>query len=72
MTERVLPSLHMPVVLMPRVHAACSYFMYSSDHGFQLGELNIAMDKRHVYDWDTRIHLLVRGKYFQFWWCCAL
>ena len=31
------------------------------DHGFQLGEFNILMDKRHVYDWDTRIHLLARG-----------
>lgn len=38
-----------------------TYFFYSSDHGFQLGELNILMDKRHVYDWDTRIHLLARG-----------
>jgi N-acetylglucosamine-6-sulfatase len=38
-----------------------TYFFYSSDHGFQLGEFNIAMDKRHVYDWDTRIHLLSRG-----------
>ena len=26
-----------------------------SDHGFQLGEFNILMDKRHVYDWTTRI-----------------
>ena len=38
-----------------------TYFFYSSDHGFQLGQLNIIMDKRHVYDWDTRIHLLARG-----------
>jgi N-acetylglucosamine-6-sulfatase len=38
-----------------------TYFFYSSDHGFQLGEFNILMDKRHVYDWDTRIHLLARG-----------
>ena len=38
-----------------------TYFFYSSDHGFQLGEFNIAMDKRHVYDWDTRIHLLAVG-----------
>jgi N-acetylglucosamine-6-sulfatase len=38
-----------------------TYFFYSSDHGFQLGENNIPMDKRHVYDWDTRIHLLARG-----------
>lgn len=39
----------------------CTYFFYSSDHGFQLGEFNMPFDKRHVYDFDTRIHLLVRG-----------
>lgn len=38
-----------------------TYFFYSSDHGFQLGEFNIPMDKRNVYDWNTRIHLLARG-----------
>ena len=26
-----------------------------------MGQFNIAMDKRNVYDWDTRIHLLARG-----------
>ena len=39
----------------PRITLACS------DHGFQLGEFNIPMDKRHVFDWDTRVHLLARG-----------
>ena len=38
-----------------------TYFIYTSDHGFQLGQFNIIMDKRNVYDWDTRIHLLARG-----------
>jgi len=38
-----------------------TYFFYTSDHGFQLGQFNMLMDKRHVYDWDTRIHLLARG-----------
>ena len=38
-----------------------TYFIYSSDHGYSLGELNLNWDKRNVYDWDTRIHLLVRG-----------
>merc|ERR1712137_697353 len=38
-----------------------TYFFYSSDHGFQLGQFNIPMDKRHVYEWDTKIHLLSRG-----------
>ena len=38
-----------------------TYFFFTSDHGFQLGEYNMLMDKRHVYDFDTRVHLLVRG-----------
>jgi len=38
-----------------------TYFFYSSDHGFQLGQFNIPFDKRHVYEWDTKIHLLARG-----------
>ena len=38
-----------------------TYFFYSSDHGFQLGEFNMLMDKRHVYEWNTKIHLLARG-----------
>eukprot|EP00040_Diaphanoeca_grandis_P039932 m.260648 g.260648 ORF g.260648 m.260648 type:complete len:521 (-) comp40388_c0_seq1:488-2050(-) len=38
-----------------------TYFLYSSDHGFQLGELNLPMDKRNVYDFDIRIHMLARG-----------
>ena len=38
-----------------------TYVIFTSDHGFQLGELNILMDKRHAYDWDTRIHLVVKG-----------
>jgi N-acetylglucosamine-6-sulfatase len=38
-----------------------TYFFYSTDHGFQLGQLNIPFDKRHVYEWDTKIHLLGRG-----------
>ena len=38
-----------------------TYFFFSSDHGFQLGQFNIPMDKRHVYEWDTKIHLLAAG-----------
>jgi len=38
-----------------------TYFFYSTDHGFQLGQFNLLMDKRHVYEWDTKIHLLARG-----------
>ncbi|KAJ1452607.1 alkaline-phosphatase-like protein [Pelagophyceae sp. CCMP2097] len=37
------------------------YFFYTSDHGFQLGEFNIIMDKRQPYEWDTKVHLVVRG-----------
>jgi arylsulfatase A-like enzyme len=32
-----------------------------SDHGYSLGELNLNWDKRNVYDFDTRIHLLIKG-----------
>ena len=28
-----------------------TYFLFSSDHGFHLGQFNLLMDKRHVYDW---------------------
>ena len=38
-----------------------TYFFYSSDHGFQLGQFNILMDKRQVYDWNTKVHLLAVG-----------
>ena len=38
-----------------------TYFLYSSDHGYQLGELNLPQDKRNVYEFDVKIHLLVRG-----------
>jgi len=38
-----------------------TYFFYSSDHGFQLGELNLPFDKRNVYEFDAKIHLLARG-----------
>ena len=38
-----------------------TYFFFSSDHGFQLGQNNILMDKRHVYEFNTRVHFLARG-----------
>ena len=34
---------------------------FTSDHGFSLGEFNLLMDKRHAYDFNTRVPLLVRG-----------
>jgi len=38
-----------------------TYFIYSSDHGFQLGQFGLPFDKRHVYDFDIRIHMVLRG-----------
>ena len=38
-----------------------TYFIYSSDHGYQLGEMNLAIDKRNVYEFDIKIHLAIRG-----------
>ena len=38
-----------------------TYFISTSDHGYQLGQFNILMDKRHVYDWDTRVPFVIRG-----------
>ena len=38
-----------------------TYFIYTSDHGYQLGQLNLNWDKRNVYESNIRIHLLVRG-----------
>jgi len=38
-----------------------TFILFTSDHGFTLGENNMIMDKRHVYDWNTRVHLLARG-----------
>ncbi|KAH8046240.1 sulfuric ester hydrolase [Aureococcus anophagefferens] len=35
--------------------------LFTSDHGFQLSQLNMLMDKRHVYDWDTRVPLVIKG-----------
>jgi len=38
-----------------------TYIFFSSDHGFQLGEFNILMDKRQIYEWNTKIPFLARG-----------
>ena len=38
-----------------------TYFFFSSDHGFQLGQHRLAIDKRHLYEHDIRIPLIVRG-----------
>lgn len=34
---------------------------FTSDHGYSLGELNLNWDKRNVYEFDVKIHLLIRG-----------
>jgi arylsulfatase A-like enzyme len=31
-----------------------TYFIYTSDHGYSFGELNLEWDKRNVYEFDTR------------------
>ena len=41
--------------------ADSTFFFFTSDHGFQLGEFNFVMDKRHPYDWVTRVPLVVAG-----------
>ena len=38
-----------------------TFLIFTSDHGFTLGEFGMLMDKRHAYDFDTRVPLLVRG-----------
>ena len=38
-----------------------TFYIYSSDHGFQLGELNLPQDKRNVYEFDVKIHMVMTG-----------
>lgn len=38
-----------------------TYVLFTSDHGFMLGEFNFVMDKRHVYDWVMRVPFLAMG-----------
>jgi len=38
-----------------------TYFFYTSDHGYQMGELQLACDKRNIYEFDVRIHMVMRG-----------
>ena len=35
--------------------------IYTSDNGFQFGQHRLAMDKRHLYEFDIRVPLVVRG-----------
>jgi N-acetylglucosamine-6-sulfatase len=38
-----------------------TYIIYTSDHGFQLGQFCIPLDKREPYEHDIRIPMFVRG-----------
>ncbi|XP_065830964.1 N-acetylglucosamine-6-sulfatase-like [Oscarella lobularis] len=38
-----------------------TYILYSSDHGFQMGQFCIPGDKREPYEHDIRIPMLLRG-----------
>eukprot|EP00940_MAST-03C_sp_MAST-3C-sp2_P000795 g795.t1 len=38
-----------------------TFILFTSDHGFQLGQHRLESDKRHLYEHDIRIPLLVRG-----------
>jgi hypothetical protein len=51
-----------------------TFYIYSSDHGFQLGELNLPLDKRNVYEFDIKASEPVAVAVVQlcFWGCCFL
>jgi N-acetylglucosamine-6-sulfatase len=38
-----------------------TYFLFTSDHGFQLGQHRLPGDKRHLYEHDIRIPFVLRG-----------
>ena len=38
-----------------------TYFLYTSDHGFQLGQHRLPSDKRHLYEHDIRIPFFIAG-----------
>ena len=40
-----------------------TYIVYSSDHGYHLGEFSMLYDKRMLYETDIRVPLLVRGRH---------
>ena len=38
-----------------------TYLVFSSDHGYHTGQFSLPYDKRHMYEFDIRVPLLVRG-----------
>ena len=38
-----------------------TYFVFTSDHGYHLGEFGMPIDKRQPYEFDIRVPLIVRG-----------
>ena len=38
-----------------------TFFLYSSDHGYHLGEFGMLYDKRMLYETDIRVPLFVKG-----------
>jgi N-acetylglucosamine-6-sulfatase len=38
-----------------------TFILYTSDHGFQLGQHRLTDDKRHLYEHDIRIPFVMRG-----------
>jgi N-acetylglucosamine-6-sulfatase len=38
-----------------------TYILFTSDHGYSLGQFRLAAEKYHVYENDIRVPLLVRG-----------
>jgi N-acetylglucosamine-6-sulfatase len=38
-----------------------TYVIFTSDHGFHLGQFNLGVAKRQIYDTDLRVPLMVRG-----------